>query len=165
MEYLIRTYKKGEEHYVADAHRRVYSEEYNWGDSFISYAAKVAADFASKKPSSREGLWVAEDFISSKLVGCIMLCETDEKDVGQLRLFLVEKAYRRYGIGSALTKELLDHAKQAGYKKLILWTASPLTEAIDHYKRLGFIITESVDNAEWSNCKETLQEIKMEMIL
>ena len=31
MVYTVRPYKKGEEQYVAEAHRRVYREEYNWG--------------------------------------------------------------------------------------------------------------------------------------
>ena len=32
----------------------------------------------------------------------------------------------------------MEKAKSAGYKKLILWTASPLTDAIHHYEKLGF---------------------------
>lgn len=38
MDYIIRPYRAGEEKYVARAHREVYSAEYNWGESFISYA-------------------------------------------------------------------------------------------------------------------------------
>ena len=34
--YIIRPYQKGEEDYVADAHARVYGEEYNWSDIFIA---------------------------------------------------------------------------------------------------------------------------------
>ena len=48
MEYTVRPYQKGEEEYVADAHRRIYSEEYRWGDAFTRYAVKVAMDFAEK---------------------------------------------------------------------------------------------------------------------
>ena len=48
MEYTVRPYKKGEEQYVAEAHRRVYREEYNWGTAFSEYAAAIALDFAKK---------------------------------------------------------------------------------------------------------------------
>ena len=144
MEYTVRPYRKGEEVYVADAQRRIYSEEYRWGDAFIRYAVKVAMDFAEKEKNDREELWVA--YADGKLVGCIMLCETDDPTVGQLRLFLVEKEYRRYGIGGALIKALMEKAKEAKYEELILWTASPLTAAIRHYERLGFRVTEEKEN-------------------
>ena len=163
MEYTVRPYRKGEEEYVADAQRRIYSEEYRWGDVFINYAVKVAMNFAEKEKSAREELWVAD--ADGKLVGCIMLCETDDPKVGQLRLFLVEKEYRRYGIGGALIKALMEKAKEAKYEELILWTASPLTAAIRHYERLGFRVTEEKENDEWSLDGEPVTEVKMVMKL
>ena len=163
MEYTVRPYRKGEEVYVADAQRRIYSEEYRWGDAFIRYAVKVAMDFAEKEKNDREELWVA--YADGKLVGCIMLCETDDPTVGQLRLFLVEKEYRRYGIGGALIKALMEKAKEAKYEELILWTASPLTAAIRHYERLGFRVTEEKENDEWSLDGEPVTEVKMTMKL
>ena len=61
MEYTVRPYKKGEEQYVAEAHRRIYREEYNWGPAFSEYAAAIALDFAKKEHGPGEELWVAED--------------------------------------------------------------------------------------------------------
>lgn len=54
------------------------------------YAAGIAMDFAKKEKNSREELFIAE--YRGHLAGCIMLCQTDDHDVGQLRLFAVEKA-------------------------------------------------------------------------
>ena len=163
MDTVIRPFRKGEEAYVADAHRRIYSQEYRWGDAFTYYAAKVATDFAEKDRSAREELWVAE--ADGKLVGCIMLCETDEPLTGQLRLFLVEKDYRRFGIGGALIRALMEKAEEAGYRKLILWTAGPLVDAIRKYERLGFRTVEEKRNDEWSLDGEPVTEVKMEMTL
>lgn len=97
------------------------------------------------------------------LIGCIMLCQTDVPEIGQLRLFAVEKEYRRYGVGTALINAFMEKAKSVGYQKLVLWTASPLTAAIHHYEKIGFQITESVENHTWSTNGETLDEIKMEI--
>ena len=58
--------------------------------------------------------------------------------------------YRRYGVGTALMNAFMEKAKSAGYKKLILWTASPLTDAIHQYEKLGFQRTDSVENHTWS---------------
>lgn len=46
MNFTIRPYKQGEEKYVADLHKALYSTEYSWGPSFTDYAMKIAADFA-----------------------------------------------------------------------------------------------------------------------
>lgn len=163
MDYTVRPYEPGEERYVAEAQKRVYTEEYNWGPAFTDYAVKIALDFASREKDSGEELWVAE--AGGKLIGCIMLCRAEELSTGQLRLFLVEKDYRRYGVGSALLKELMKKAKIAGYEKLILWTASPLQSAISHYEKLGFRAVEEVENQCWRLDGEKLNEIKMVMYL
>lgn len=163
MDYTVRPYRHGEEQYVAEAQSRIYSREYHWGDTFIDYAEKIALDFAAKARNSKEELWVAEK--DGELIGCIMLCQTEEIPIGQLRLFSVEKEYRHCGVGSALSKALLAKAKAAGYKELILWTASPLTDAIRHYEKLGFHCVEKVPNRAWSIDGEMLYEVKMAMKL
>lgn len=57
----------------------------------------------------------------------------------------------------------MERAKSVGYQKLVLWTASPLIAAIHHYEKIGFRITESVENYTWSTDGTTLDEIKKEM--
>ena len=41
MNFIIRPYKQGEEKYVADLHKALYSTEYSWGPSFTDYAMKI----------------------------------------------------------------------------------------------------------------------------
>lgn len=161
MNAIVRPYRQGEEQYVAELHKRLYLEEYSWGPSFTDYAAKIALDFAKKEKSDKEELFVAE--LNGSLAGCIMLCQTDDLAIGQLRLFAVEKTCRRYGIGAALIRAVMDKAKAAGYQKVILWTASPLAAAIRHYEKLGFKAVESVENTTWATDGGSLQEIKMEL--
>ena len=163
MDFIIRPYKQGEEKYVADLHKELYSTEYSWGPSFTDYAMKIATDFAKGSKNDREELFVAD--CDGVLAGCIMLCQADDPSIGQLRLFAVEKDYRRYGIGSALIAAFMQKAKDSGYQKIILWTASPLTDAIRHYEKLGFKATESVENTTWNTDGKSLDEIKMELFL
>lgn len=163
MEYRIRPFVSGEEHYVAELHKRLYANEYGWGAAFTDYAAKIALDFAKKDKNNREALLIAES--GGVPVGCIMLCLTDDPQVGQLRLFAVEQACRGQGIGSALISALMDIAKNAAYQKLVLWTADPLTAAIRRYEHLGFRKTETVKNTTWRTDGGEVDEIKMEMDL
>lgn len=160
-DYIIRSFNHGEEKYVAELHKTLYADEYLWGSAFINYAVEVALEFARREKNCREEMFIAG--CDGKPVGCIMLCQSDDPAVGQLRLFAVEKEYRCYGIGSALIKALMKKAKEARYEKLILWTASPLTSAIRHYEKLGFKATESIENTTWRTDGSSLQEIKMEM--
>jgi GNAT superfamily N-acetyltransferase len=94
-----------------------------------------------------------------------MLSETAEPDVGQLRLFFVEKKYWGNGIGSALTDALMDKARRGGYRKILLWTADVLTAARRQYEKMGFVCVESVPNDKWSLSGQTLNEEKWEMAL
>lgn len=159
MNFTVRPFRPGEENYAADAQRCIYSEEYRWGPAFTRYASKIALDFASREKTPGEELWVAE--AEGKLIGCIMLCQSGEPLTGQLRLFLVEKAYRRSGVGKALTQTLLQKAQEARYRRIILWTAAPLTSAIRHYEKLGFRKVEETENHDWSLDGETVTEVKM----
>lgn len=163
MDYEVRPFRPGEEGYVAESHRRAYAEEYRWGEAFTSYAERVALDFAERERTPREELWVAD--AGGRLVGSIMLCESDDPDVGQLRLFLVERDCRRQGIGGALIRALMERARESGYRELVLWTAGPLVDAIRQYERIGFRTVEEKPNADWSLDGEVVTEVKMEMQL
>ena len=144
----------------ADAHRRVYRQEYRWGPAFCDYAAHIAESFVR---SGREEFFAA--IMDGQPVGCIMLCGTAEPAVGQLRLFLVEKAYRGAGVGTALMEALMEKARECGYEKLILWTAAPLVDAIRLYRKYGFQKTEEQPNTEWSLDGEIVMEEKYELAL
>lgn len=163
MDCTIRPYRPGEEAYVAELHTRIYTEEYGWGPAFLDYAVEIPMHFAQKEKNEREELFIAEK--DGRPVGCVMLCATEEPDVGQIRVFAVEKAERRQGIGDALLQALLDKARSAGYRRLILWTADAVTDALRKYKKLGFVTTETVENRSWDPEGRAVYEIKMECAL
>ena len=73
---VIRTYRPGEEKYVADLHERLYAEEYGWGSAFVTYAKEIALDYPRRPENGRECLWIAE--VEGEPAGSVMLCETDE---------------------------------------------------------------------------------------
>ena len=160
MEPIVRPYRSGEEEYVADLHERLYSEEYGWGPEFVKYAVEIPRHFAAKEQNGREELFIAER--DGRPVGSLMLCASDDPDVGQLRVFAVEKDCRCQGIGAALLRAALEKAESAGYRRLMLWTADAVTDALRKYEALGFRVTETKENRTWRPDGEAVVEIKME---
>lgn len=73
---VIRTYRPGEEKYVADLHERRYAEEYGWGPALVTYAKETALEFPRRPENGRVGLWIAA--VEGEPAGSVMLCETDD---------------------------------------------------------------------------------------
>ena len=55
-----------------------------------------------------------------------------------MKRLYVKPETRRMHLGELLVKEIIDHAKQSGYKEMVLDTIIPLKEAIGLYKKYGF---------------------------
>ncbi len=138
--YILREPKHGDFGWMVSAHAKLYAEEYNWTEPFEGLCAQIVADFANNLDPERERCWIAE--MEAENVGCVMLVkESDE--VARIRLLLVDPKARGLGLGIRLVDECVKFARDAGYKKMTLWTHSVLTAARLIYERAGFALTAS----------------------
>jgi GNAT superfamily N-acetyltransferase len=83
-------------------------------------------------------------------VSCVMLVK-DSNNVARIRLLLVDPKVRGLGLGARLVDECVRFARQAGYKKITLWTHSVLTAARHIYEKAGFTLTSSEKRKTWGN--------------
>ena len=74
-------------------------------------------------------------------MGCIFCVEND-RQTAQLRLLLVDPAARGLGLGRQLVDTCVDFAREAGYRRMVLWTNDPLVSAARIYVAAGFTLVE-----------------------
>jgi putative acetyltransferase len=68
-----------------------------------------------------------------------------ESGVGEIVRMSVAAHRRREGIGSAVLAQLIERARSAGYRRLILETTASWTEVVAFYRRQGFVFTHEQD--------------------
>jgi len=131
--------KPGDLGWVVMAHGEMYARQFGWDTSFEALVSRIVADYACGHDDTREAAWIAEQ--DGRRVGCVF-CVAAEDESAQLRILLVDPEARGHGTGARLVDECLQFARQAGYKRMKLWTNHPLAAARRIYLSRGFRLVE-----------------------
>jgi DNA-binding MarR family transcriptional regulator/GNAT superfamily N-acetyltransferase len=133
--YLLRPHQPGDIGWVVHLHGMLYAQEYGWDETFEALVAGIVAKFIQNFDPKKERCWIAE--VDGEMVGSVFLVKESES-VSKLRLLLVHPKARGLGIGKRMVAECLRFARQAGYRKTVLWTNNVLIAARHIYEAVGF---------------------------
>jgi GNAT superfamily N-acetyltransferase len=125
--------------WVVMAHGEQYATEFGWNSEFEALVARIVASYAERRDPTRENAWIAE--VRGRRVGCIFcVADPDDPDTAKLRILLVDSSARGRGVGGHLIDTCLQFARDAGYRRIVLWTNHPLEAARRLYLARGFVL-------------------------
>lgn len=107
------------------------------------------AAYATEHDEVREAAWIAE--VDGERAGSIFCVRGPDETTAQLRLLLVTPAARGLKLGAELVDTCLAFARDAGYKRMVLWTNDPLAAARHIYLNRGFRLTASEPHELWGD--------------
>jgi GNAT superfamily N-acetyltransferase len=132
--------RPGDLGWVVMAHGELYATEFGWDTSFEALVARIVADYAAENDPAREAAWIAE--IDGRRVGCVFCVAGEDPATAKLRILLVDPAGRGHGLGRRLVEQCLGFARNAGYRRMTLWTNDVLVSARRIYQAAGFELVE-----------------------
>lgn len=132
---VIRSHRVGDIGHIVSRHGVIYAEEFGWDGSFEGFVAEIAGAFLKSHDPRREHCWIAER--NGALLGSVFLVDGGE-GMAKLRMLYVEAAARGQGVGHALVDQCISFARQAGYRRMTLWTNDILVPARRIYEAAGF---------------------------
>jgi DNA-binding MarR family transcriptional regulator/N-acetylglutamate synthase-like GNAT family acetyltransferase len=157
--YVIRGPRPGDHGWVIERHGALYAREFGFDASFEAMVARVVADFLAGYDPRLEHAWLAER--DGERIGCVYLVRRSQA-VAQLRLLLVDPSARGVKVGRNLVAACVAFARDAGYRKVVLWTYGVLHAAQHRYREAGFVmVRQQAQRAYGRMLKAQLWELRL----
>jgi DNA-binding MarR family transcriptional regulator/RimJ/RimL family protein N-acetyltransferase len=131
---VIRPPQPGDLGWIVHRHGVMIAREYGWDMSFEALVAEIVGAFGASPDPTRERCWIAER--GGEILGSVFLAKDDDQ-TARLRLLYVEPAARGQGLGRRLVDLCVAFARDAGYRKLVLWTHEFQVTARNIYRAAG----------------------------
>ncbi|MAU44303.1 MAG: GNAT family N-acetyltransferase [Yangia sp.] len=128
-------YTPADRPWLVEAHGRLYAEAEGFDQSFPRLVDDILQGFKAAHDPTCEHGWIARD--AGQPLGSIF-CVRQEDETAKLRLFLLLPEARGKGLGQRLLDRCMGFAREAGYRRMTLWTHESHRAACALYARNGF---------------------------
>jgi GNAT superfamily N-acetyltransferase len=140
------TFEPGDLGRLIEIHGIQNFQDYGFSPIHEAYCAQIATEFILNPNPGRSKAWLAKK--DRTVVGSVLICDVPD-NIAQLRLLFADKSVRGAGLGRWLTEDSVQYCREAGFKKVFLWTVDGLERAIAIYQSLGFKLTEEKTQYVW----------------
>lgn len=152
-DWSLRELRPGDLGQVCSRQAIIYREHWGWGDKLEALMMEICAAYLRDfKPGKEQG-WIAER--NGRMLGSVFVANEDH-ETARLRMLYVEPEARGLGVGSALVRQCTQFAREAGYKRMVLWTHAVLDSARKIYAAEGYKVTSTEVQSEFG--KEEISE-------
>jgi len=138
--FVLRPPHAGDLGWVVHRQAAAYAEEWGYNEEYEALVAEIVAGYVRRYDPALERCWIAER--DGAVAGSVFLVKKS-RTVAKLRLLILAPEARGQGLGARLVGECIAFARQAGYRRLVLWTQSHLAAARAIYQAAGFRKTSS----------------------
>ncbi|MCB2192036.1 MAG: GNAT family N-acetyltransferase [Deltaproteobacteria bacterium] len=144
---------------VTGLHATYYAQHWCFDLSFEAQVGRELAEFLERADPARDLFLAARG--EDGMAGCVAL-DSGFEEGARLRWFIVNPVWHGQGLGRKLLSRSLDFARQAGHRKVFLWTFAGLDAARRLYEQAGFTLAEEHVVDQWGN---HITEQKFELYL
>lgn len=148
----IRTGEEAMVYALIDRCYREYGIALNLNDPIEAHLHDPGAHFRAEGGN----FWVLCDERGVVRATCALRLDRSGAQVGaELKSMYVDLPWRRRGVGRAMTQWVIDRARAAGARELVLWSDTRFESAHRMYESLGFVrgevrdIDDSYNSREW----------------
>jgi GNAT superfamily N-acetyltransferase len=140
---------------VTELHAIYYFENWGFDVSFETQVARELSAFITKFKPGSDGFWSA--LVNSVFTGSIAIDGSLSDTQGaRLRWFIVAPEFQGTGIGGVLLRQAVQFCRDAGHRKVFLWTFRGLDAARTLYEREGFRLSVEKPVHQWG--REIIEE-------
>jgi GNAT superfamily N-acetyltransferase len=116
---ILREPEPGDFGWVIERHGVLYGAEYGFDVRMVGDVAEIVAAYIAGFQPDRDRCWIAER--KGVRCGSVFVVHEDAA-TARLRLLLTEPWARGRGLGRRLVRACIAFAREAGYRKIVLWT-------------------------------------------
>lgn len=133
---------------VTELNGRYYADNWGLGLFFEAMVATDLSEFLKRYDPLRDGFWTASS--KGRVEAHITIDGVNSGTKGaHLRYFIVSDEFRGTGIGRELITRAVAFCREAGHRKVYLWTFEGLHTARNLYEGAGFKLVEAQKGSRW----------------